>query len=231
VRTYPEPAFAEPLTSVFVYAAWSVDPVRLGPFVRRSPARRAKIDEITAIAGIVGQRPEIVSVRVFETSLIPPLREMPKYDVVMLTEAVTRRAATDFVEDRRLKDAGPATLFFAANAARFGVTDDGDPRASILLNHFTGSSARPPAVQAWRKLSAWFADKTGIDNSTLLQTEESAPFLMVNYARLPGGVVGFSLNQLLRPSFHRYVRGLLKGNCLTSLPLFVRPVANGSTHG
>jgi hypothetical protein len=231
MKPYPEPGFTEPFTDFFGYVAWSVDPVRTGPFVRSSAPRRRRIEEITAIAARAAQRSEVISVRVFEATFIPPLRSMPKYDVVLLARAATRDVATDIIHDSHLSNTKPAVRFLAANAARFGLTDNGDPRADILLNHFTGQAARPSAVRAWRTISAWFVAKTGIDNSTLLQTEDSAPFLLVNYARLPTGVVGFLLNQLLRPSFHRYVRGILTGNHLTSLPLFVRPVANGSAHG
>lgn len=228
MRQYPEPSFLKPLNSVFVYAAWSVDPVRLGPFVRPSAVRSRKIDEFCGIAESLIRRAEVVSVRLFEASVIPPLPGMPIYDVVMLVETATRDAASTVAGERWLKEAEPAVELLATNAARFGVTDNGDPRANILLNHFTGTSNRPDAVAAWRQLSAWFAAKTGVDNSTLLQTEESATYVLVNYARLPGAVVGFLLAQLLRPTFYRYVRVLLKRNHLRSLPLFVRNVPIGS---
>jgi hypothetical protein len=229
MQHYPGPGFTAALPGAFGYAAWSVDPVRIGPFVRRSARRRRTISDLSTIAAELVQRPEVTGVRLFEAVFIPPLRAIPEYDVVMLAQAATRQTATDLLGDPRLISTEPATRFLALNAARFGVTDNGDPRASILLNHFTGRSTRPAAVQAWRTISAWFVAKTGIDNSTLLQTEDCAPFLLVNYARLPAGVVSFLLNQLLRPSFYRHVRAPLARDRLTSLPLFVRPVAIGST--
>jgi hypothetical protein len=228
MRDYPEPSFLKPLNSVFVYVAWRVDPVRLGPFVRPSAVRSGKIGEFRGIAESLVRHAEVVGVRLFETSFIPPLPGMPIYDVFMLVETATRDAASAVVDERWLKEADPALVFLATNAARFGVTDNGDSRTNILLNHFTGTSNRPDAVAAWRQLSAWFAAKTGVDNSTLLQTEESAPYVLVNYARLPAAVIGFLVGQLLRPSFYRYVRVLLKRNHLRSLPLFVRNVPIGS---
>ena len=49
MRKYQEPPFREPLGSSFVYAAWSIDPVRVGPFVRSSAVRRQRIDKIRGV--------------------------------------------------------------------------------------------------------------------------------------------------------------------------------------
>jgi hypothetical protein len=228
MRTYQEPSLLEPLSCSFLYVAWSVDPVRVGPFVRPSDRRRRKIDEIRHIAGVLTDDPEIDGVRLFEASFMPPLPDMPKYDVVMLARAHTTESAAQILQDRRLARIEPTTAFVATNGARFGVTENGRADANILLNHFVGPSDRSAAVKAWRALSGWYTAKVGVDNSTLLRTEDGAPFVLVNYVRLPATVVGFLLNQLLRPSFHRYVRALLEHHRLTSLPLFVRNVPMGS---
>ena len=228
MRAYEEPPFVEPLGSTFVYVAWRVDPVRVGPFVRRSDIRRAKIDEIRTLAGVLTHRREIEGVRLFETSFMPPLPNMPNYDVVMLARAGSTEAAAQIgtitVEGNRSDDGIPGL-----QCACFGVTENGMARANILLNHFVGPPDRSAAMTAWRAISGWFTTKMGVDNSTLLCTEDPAPFVLVNYVRLSRGpVVGFLLNQLLRPSFHRYVRALLKRYQSTPLPLFVRVVLIGS---
>ena len=196
----------------------------------RSAIRAAKIAQIAAIADRVEQRPDVGRVRVFEATVMLPLAAMPQHDVVMLAQTATGEAAVTLIGDPELVQTGPAATFLATNAARFGVTDNDDPDAAILLNHFTGTATAPTSVATWKQLSAWFAAKTGIDNSTLLQPQQLAPFLLVNYARLPAGVVGFLLNEILRPSFHRFVRGLLARNHMTSLPLFVRPISTGRAH-
>jgi hypothetical protein len=228
MRTYEEASFLEPLTSTFVYVAWSVDPVRMGPFVRRSAVRREKIDEIRGLVDGLMRRREIEGVRLFEASFMPPLPNLPAYDVVMLARARSTEGAVCLSQDHQLKATDPATVFVAGNGARFGVTENGPARANILLNHFVGPPDRPDAVTAWRAVSGWYTAKAGVDNSTLLRSEDPAPFILVNYVRLPATVVGFLLNQLLRPSFHRYVRALLAQHQLTALPLFVRNVSIGS---
>lgn len=224
-RTHPEPPFLEPLTSGFVYTAWSVDPVTMGPFVRGSAARRRKIDEVRGLADMLTRLPDVEGARVFEAAVIPPLPDMPRYDVVMLVRANTRERAASLATEALLRQAEPNVVFVAGNAARFGATETADDQgAPFLLNHFTGPIDRSGAVAAWRKASGWFTAKMGVDNSTLLRTEESAPYLIINYVRLPQNPRVFLARQLLRPSFHRYVRALLKRNQLTSLPLFVRRV-------
>jgi hypothetical protein len=229
---YAEPAFVEPLPSGFLYAAWSVDPVTVGPFVKRSTPRRRKIDEVSGVAAALTNLAEVEGIRVFEASFMPPLPKMPRYDVVMLLRADSRDSAARLANDAQLRRTSPATVFLAENAARFGATENGqagDGGATFLLNHFIGPSDRPAAVAVWRQLSAWYVANTGVDNSTLLRTEEPAPFVLVNYVRLRRNVVRFLLAQLLRPSFFSYVRALLNRHQLTSLPLFVREASVGST--
>ncbi len=62
----------------------------------------------------------------------------------------------------------------------------------------------------------------GVDNFTLLQPTGDAPYVFVSYVRPPGGAVGFMLAQLTKPSFHRYVRGALKANGMTALPVLFK---------
>jgi hypothetical protein len=228
MRKYQEPPFRQPLNSSFVYAAWRIDPVRVGPFVRSSAVRAHQVDKIRGVARELTQRADIEGVHVFEASFIAPLPGMPKYDAVMLVRARNSDAAADIRDDPQLRGLEPATLFTATNAARFGDTETPSWGVNILLNHFVGPSDRSAAVDTWRQISGWYLAKTGVDNSTLLCAEEGAPYVLVNYARLPGAVVAFMFQQLLRPSLYRYVRALLKRHRLTALPLFVRNIPLGS---
>jgi hypothetical protein len=227
MRTYDKPRFLEPLSSTIAYVGWSVDPVRVGPFVRSSDGRRRKIDEIRGVADDLRGAPEIEAMRLFETSFMPPLQDIPKHDVILLARARTRERAEKLVVDPQLTGTEPTTMFLARNGARFGDTEDSPDGANFLLNHFAGPPDRSAATVAWQEISGWYATKLGMDNSMLLRTDDGAPFVLVNWVRLPATVVGFLLNQLMRPSFHRYVSALLKRHKLTSLPLFVKNVPIG----
>ncbi|MHC9292402.1 hypothetical protein ACRCUN_08015 [Mycobacterium sp. LTG2003] len=229
MHDYPAPPFRDTLTSAFMYAAWSIDPVRIGPFVRPSSIRRMRMDMLGALAHEVEQRDDVESVRVLEASFIPPLSGVPKRDVVMLVRTSSVSAAQAICRSSLLDDTEPAVTFVATNAARFGDTEHPASGVNILLNHFTGPPDRPAAAEAWRQISRWYVAKAGVDNSTLLRTEEGAPYVVVNYVRIPGKVVPFMLQQVARPSFYRYVRRLLKQHRLTPLPVFFRPASLEAT--
>lgn len=71
----------------------------------------------------------------------------------------------------------------------------------------------------------WYTSKLGVDNSTALRpTAGGSRFGLVNYVRLPSAPPRFLLGQLLRPSFHRVVRGTLRRNRMQALPAFYRMV-------
>lgn len=89
--------------------------------------------------------------------------------------------------------------------------------------HRTRPGRRDEGLGAWESLAAWYTAKTGVDNSTLLQPTTEAPYAFVNYARLPHSGARFLLAQMVRPSFHTYVRRLLDKNGMVALPLLCKP--------
>jgi hypothetical protein len=99
-----------------------------------------------------------------------------------------------------------------------GMTVDPPGRAP-----FVRRSARR-ALEAWESLTGWYTTKTGVDNSTLLQPIGEAPYAFVNYVRLPRGPVRFMLDQLIRPSFHTFVRTKLRANGMVALPLLCEAI-------
>lgn len=118
---------------------------------------------------------------------------------------------------------GAAELMVGPNAARIGDTE-ADENAVFLFNHFTVSGDADP-LDAWLGLTDWYTSTIGVDNSTALRpVDDGSPFALVNYVRLPSSPPHFLLNQLLRPSFHRVVRGTLRRNRMRALPAFYRMV-------
>lgn len=202
--------------------------MRVGPFVRSSAVPAQRVDKNRLVARTLAQCADVEGVRVFQASFIPPLSGMPEYDAVLLVRATTSEAAADIRDDPQLRGLEPATVFAATNAARFGDTQTPASGVDILLDHFNGPPDRSAAVDTWRQISGWYLANTGVDNSTLSRTEEDAPYAVPNHARLSGAVLLFMLQQLLRPSFYRHVRALLKRHRLASLPLFVRNLPLGS---
>lgn len=219
---YPAPTFRAPVTDRFVYAGWSVDPPRV-PRVGHSARRREAIDRIAALATECERDAEVVGVAVHETRLIAPVPGTPRLDVLVLARATTSAAAARLADAVRAHE--PDLLMRARNTRRIGDTD-APGTGTFLFNHF---SATDPAiaVPAWEQAGAWFVAKMGVDNSTLLQPEDDAdddPYPLVNYVQAPCEPGAFLRRQLTRPSFHTYVRRLLRENGMVSFPLLTRQV-------
>lgn len=222
---YPPVAFDAPIADRYLYAGWSVDPPARVPIVRRSDRRRAVIERCRVLARESEDRDGVTSATVFETELIPPLDGVPRLDVLMLTRATTPEALARVRDDvARLE---PDLVTEARNIRRIGDTER-TRSATFLFNHFTAPNP-VDAVTAWEKLAAWYTTQLGVDNTTLLAPvdtpDQTAPYALVNYVRVPQGARRFLFTQLVRPSFHTYVRPMLRDNGMVALPLLGRPVS------
>lgn len=211
-----------PVPGSFTYVAWELGSPRIGPFVARNRRRNEAVEVLLTVAAEVGQLSGTARVRVLAATFIPPLKGGPRFDLVFLAHG--ERALRDEVLDRA-RSAGlpePALAAMATNVVRFGDTDERD--GNVLLNHFVGNASATDAVAAWTAASHWYSDALGVDNSTLLQFEQPCPFLVTNYARIPGAVAPFMMQQLLRPSFYREVWRVLKQTGVRPFPVFLREV-------
>lgn len=206
----------------FTYLAWSVGSPRVGPFVLTSRRRTDAAATLTRIASAVEKLPGVARVRVLGSTFIPPLPGVPQYDLAALAHG---EHPLDTELATRAREAGlpePVLATTARNVVRFGDTDASD--GNILLNHFVGKASAPVAVEAWTAATTWYSDVLGVDNSTLLQFEQPAPFLVMNYARIPGAPGPFVLQQILRPSFHQQVGKVLDRAGVRPLPVFLKAV-------
>lgn len=163
----------------------------------------------------------MVDATVFRTVLIPPVPGVPRFDIILLVRAATPDAARHVSSVDVWSPLEPALMMTARNIRRIGDTP-ATRSSTFLFNHFT--AADPAAgVAVWEDLAGWYTAKTGVDNSTLLQPTAGTPYAFVNYVRLPGSGPRFLLEQLRRPSLHRYVRRTLTNNGMTALPLLCTP--------
>ena len=221
VRHDDRPVFGEPSTDLFLYAGWCVDPPRRLPFVRRSAKRQRMIERCREFAAAAEGREGVVTATAYETELIPPLPDIPRYDVLMLIR--TRTLDALHRAEASVRGLAPDFVMPARNSRRIGDTDR-TRRASFLFNHF--AAQRPAvAIEAFDQVAGWFPDKLGVDNTTLLQPvdEAAVPYAFVNYVRVPGSARGFMLDMLPRPSFHTHVRRILRTYDMSALPLLAKP--------
>lgn len=219
---YSRAQFVEPLAHEYLYAGLTVDPPAHAPFVRRSARRDQVLDRCRRLTTELAKVDGVVDATVFEAVLIPPLPGMPRFDVTLLAQTTTPEARAHVRSSSAWQDLDPSLVMTARNTRRIGDTER-TRSATFLFNHFTADDATG-AVEAWEDLTGWYTAKTGVDNSTLLQPTGDAPYAFVNYVRLPHGAPRFMLDQLTRPSFHSYVRRILKDNGMAAFPLLCRPL-------
>lgn len=216
------PAFDEPSSDHFLYAGWSVDPPARLPVVRRSDPRQRMIERCRGFAAAAESCEGVVAATVYETELMPPLPDIPRYDVLMLIRAHARRGLVQ--AESGLSDLEPDFMMPAQNTRRIGDTDR-THSASFLFNHFVAQRSAV-AMEGFDQVAGWFPDKLAVDNTTLLQPIDQAasPYAFVNYVRVPGGARGFLFAMLTRPSFYTHVRRTLRTYDMAALPLLAKPV-------
>lgn len=210
----------EPLDGWFTYVTWDIDVRLAGAVVRASARRNGHREHLIGLARELAGEPGVRTAHALEATIIPPIAGGPRYDLAVLVHG--DRALGDDVA-RRAAELGlpaPELVLAGRNSGRIGDTEARD--GEVLLNHFAGLATPHDAVEAWKAVAPWYAETLGVDNSTLLELEPDAPFLIVNYAVIPGGVVPFLAGQMLRPSFHRVVRRRLRDAGITPYPVFTR---------
>ena len=218
-------AFDEPSGDRFLYAGWTVDPPARLPVVRRSDERVRMIARCCEYARVAEKRTGASSATVFETEVMPPLPGTPRYDVLMLLRVHSQQELAREVAE--VRDLAPDFTMAARNSRRIGDTDRTHD-ATFLFNHFAAQRS-DAAMAGFEQVAGWFPDKLGVDNATLLEPDdqEGAPYVFVNYVRVPGGARRFLLGMLLRPSFHTRVRRILRSHHMQALPLLAKPVRCG----
>lgn len=219
---YPKATFTEPLPYGYIYAGMTVDPPYRAPFVRRSSKRDDALQECKVLAHQLETLGEVIRSTVYEAVLIPPIEGIPRFDVILLVQTISPEAIAEVQTSEPYERLGANFIMTALNTRRIGDTEK-TLSGTFLFNHFTADNAEG-AVEAWENLTGWYTSKIGVDNSTLLQPIDEAPYAFVNYVRLPHGPVRFLLDQFARPSFHTFVRAKLRANDMVAMPLLCQPV-------
>jgi hypothetical protein len=217
----PPPLFTEPLHGEYLYAGWTVDPPRHAPIVRPSTRRNRVLDQCRALARDAKAIDGVADATVFEATIIPPLKDVPRFDVTLLIRATTPEVLAQLRSLRPWQQANADLVMTARNTRRIGDTER-TRSATFLFNHFTADDP-VAAVRVWEELAGWYTAKAGVDNSTLLQPTSEGPDALVNYVRLAHGPTRFRLAQFSRPSFHTYVRRRLRDHGMVARPTLCKP--------
>jgi hypothetical protein len=232
-ETYAAPQFQPPPASGYLLVGASVAPPVGPPLVRPDKRRVDLLARVKGLGGELSRSADVERVTVFRAVLIPPSGtgapgHPARFDVVALVET-TDPGAIDAVRHGSafseltgvLAAAAKDTSVIAATCVRSLGDVDATRPGLFLFNFFAGADA-DTALALWERLAAWYVAKTGLDNSTLLAPLEPADYVLVNHARWDMSAPRLALEQFLRPSFHRYVRGNLRANKVTAMPALYR---------
>lgn len=235
---YSTAKLIEPTTLGYIHAAAEVDP-RSMPFL---PNRREKSKLRSRLKELAHQleRLDVVEkVTVYDAIVIAPpsgyVKErtasvhVPRYDIVVLIEAVSPEAAHDvqktaaytaLVDVLRGK-ASDMHLIVARNLKRVGDVDK-MRQGLFLFNYFVGDDAQV-TLDLWDYLAGWYAVETGMNNSTLLipLDGERSDYVIINHARWDS-LLRFLWQQFSKKSFKTYMQANLDANRVGAMPILYR---------
>lgn len=103
----PSPAFTDPLSHGYLYLDTSVDPRRLGPFVRPNAQRATVLERYKSVAHQLRSFDMVVNATVYEALLMPPLAGMPQFDVIMLVATTAPEALAEVQAARSYSELDP----------------------------------------------------------------------------------------------------------------------------
>jgi hypothetical protein len=233
--------FIEPSTEGYRLLAAEVD--RRPPMLPGSARKRALLHQVCDLTKKLDAEPAVLETAVFDAAFFVPGQGAPfsrapgdapraphgHFDVVVLVrtgapdDAAELQAGAPWTELADLVRAGSRHTLdvVARNIRRIGdVPHPGD--GVFLFNFFDNT---PHVLPVWEHSARWFAAKTKLDNSTVLQPVAGAAdeYAIINHARWPNWRA-FLPHLLLRPSFRRYVGDNSMANGVTAQPILYRQV-------
>ncbi len=241
----PDPRYGrvqliEPTTLGYLHLAAEVQP-RL-PVLPTSRRKQAFLARLKQLARPLAQVDTVQRVTVYDAIGMPPLERLPgvrertgtirvaRFDVAVLVETDSPAAALDvqrtpayaaLLEALRAP-ARQVHVLLGRNAKRVGDVDKTRP-GTFLFNHFVASDLAL-ALVLWDYLAGWYAVETGLDNSTLLVPAEgvASDYVLINHARWDAPPLWVFLQQVLKPSFRRFVLANLAANDVIAMPVLYR---------
>jgi hypothetical protein len=176
---------------------------------------------------------------VFKTLLVPPGRsefieqrpeiKITKFDLVMLVEFVSPKAARDFHASEEWKsllqsvcvDSKKHMDILATNARNISPVDH--TRDGVFLFNYFYADSLEQNLSIWEHTAGWFVDQTGLDNSTLLLPDpgQDKSYTVINHCRWDG--LGSILPSLIfKKSFRDFVIANFEANNTAPIPVLYK---------
>jgi hypothetical protein len=204
-----------------------------------SRRKRSLLARLKQLARQFEQVERVQRVTVYDAIGMPPLERLPgvrehadsirvaRFDIAVLVETDSPAAALEVQREPAFaallealrRQARQMHILVGRNARRVGDVDKTRP-GTFLFNHFVAPDPEV-ALELWDFLAGWYATETGLDNSTLLVPADgmASDYALVNHARWDAHPLRVFLEQVLKPSFRRFVLANLAANHVIAMPV------------
>ena len=240
---YPSPSLAAPTDLGYLYAAATVAPGSLLPFVAPSDHRERALATVRALADVMPTVDGVIDATVFRAIAIPPTAKFSKFlraangaipvanfDLIVLVRCSSVEKAEEVCESppyRQLLEALRAEaerllVMVARNVRRIADVEI-DRNGLFLFNHF--AAARPAVLPGlWDRLAGWYVARMGLCNSVALAPVNSGQqdYPIVDWVRWDAHPIAHFAGMLCKPSFWRFVVANLDANHAASMPIYCR---------
>jgi hypothetical protein len=231
----PPVAFREPSPTGYLHlAARIAGTIGRTPLPRRSAHTRRLITRLKTLADDLTLRSEVTKATVYRAVLLPPPASAARrlapvradYDVAVLIEtadddasaAIQKSSGYETLRTTLEGSSRGSVLEMRARCVRLIADVDKDRPGLFLFNYFVAHNPGV-ALAVWEHTAAWYAAKTGLDNSTLLQPVGDSPYVFVNHARWDRSLVSFAAAQFAKPSFRTEILRRLHTNQMAAMPI------------
>lgn len=228
----------EPPNYCYLLLAATVAPPNGPPLLMPNP-RRGRV--LSGLAGLIRGAAALNGVlraTGYRAVLIPPAHAPrfrpdllpPKFDVTVLIETDSAASLPDValapvITAMRdlLGESASRVKEMQARCVR-AIADFDKPSEGVYLFNYWAAAESATALEVWEHLATWFQAKTGLQNSTVLQSTGDDDFAFVNHARWDARVSTIAVRQFLRPTFYTFVRSNLAANELQVYPALYRRI-------
>ncbi len=235
-RDLDAPSLVPPPPYGYLLFGATIAPPSGPPIVRRNATRDSVLTRVAQQLGVLAEHDSVVRATGYRALVIPPARppkfrpdlEPPRFDVTVLVETtspdtVSEVAAAPALTALRsvLHESASHVKELQARCVK-AIADVEKLESGTYLFNYWAAAERQTALEVFDHLAPWFQTKTGLQNSTVLQSLGDDEFAFVNHARWDSGVLTVAAHQFLRPSFHRFVRPTLAANNVQVYPALYR---------
>jgi hypothetical protein len=237
---FPKVKLIEPTQSGYILIAAEIDH-RLA-FLPNSGKKRRLIADCKQLCRQLAEDPTLLEAIVFDGIFIPPGGEgkkfleqrrpgvrFPRYDLSVLIETTspeTANALKDSVPYQRLarairEAARDSFSITATNPKRMGPVDH-SRNGFFLINYFVADEIEQN-LDIWEYTAGWWAQETGLDNSTVLLPggSEQTEYAIINHCRWDH-LRDFMPSIMFKPSFRNYVLANFRANNIAPRAIIYR---------